>query len=355
MSDLYAGGALIAEVVRSEVVESRHHGSVVLLGADGEIAASAGDVLGAVFPRSSAKPLQAVGMLRTGLQVAPADLALVAASHRGQEAHISGVRRMLRESEIPLGALGCPPDYPLAEDARDAVVRAGHGREPVFMNCSGKHAGMLRTAKANGWALETYLDPGHPLQLRLTATIEELVGEPARAIGVDGCGAPLLAYSLRGLARAFLHLVSAPAGSHERAVADAMRAYPALVSGDDAVAARAHAGDTARAHAGNTARAHAGNTARAHAGNTARAHAGDTDDTRLMRAVPGLLLKSGAEGVAAAALPGVGAVAIKIDDGGARARFPVLAAAFARLGVNLPGQVPVFGGGREVGVVRSVW
>src|SRR4051794_33753984 len=171
MSDLYAGGELLAEVVRNDVVESRHHGSVVVLGADGEVATWAGDVLGPVFPRSAVKPLQAVGMLRAGLTVAPADLALVAASHRGQEVHISAVRQLLHESGIPLDALRCPPDYPLADDARDAVVRAGHGRERVFMNCSGKHAGMLRTAKGNGWALDTYLEADHPLQRQLAVAM----------------------------------------------------------------------------------------------------------------------------------------------------------------------------------------
>jgi L-asparaginase II len=317
MSDLYAGGELLAEVVRNGVVESRHHGSVVVLDAEGEVAAWAGDVLGGIFPRSSAKPLQAVGLLRAGLVASEPELALVAASHRGQPVHLAGVRRMLESDGIPVEALGCPPDYPLSEAARDEVVRAGHGREPLFMNCSGKHAGMLRTARANGWDQATYLDPEHPLQRGLTATIEELTGEPVRAAGVDGCGAPLLAFSLRGLAGAFLRLVTAPPGAPQRAVADAMRAHPVLVSGDDE---------------------------------------GD-DDTRLMRAVPGLLLKGGAEGVAAAALPGVGAVALKIDDGGMRARLPVLAAALTRLGMTLPGRVdvPIFGGGREVGVVRSAW
>jgi L-asparaginase II len=306
---------LLAEVVRSGFVESRHSGSVVVLGADGGIIARAGDVLGPIFPRSANKPLQAVGMLRAGLRVSPADLALVAASHRGQPFHLAAVRAML--ADIPVSALGCPPDYPLSEDARDDLIRAGHGREPLFMNCSGKHAGMLRTAAVNGWPLDGYLDPTHPLQERLTATVCALAGEPVRAIGVDGCGAPLLSLSLCGLAGAFQRLVSAPEGSHERAVADAMRAHPERVSGDDA----------------------------------------GGDDTRLMRAVPGLLVKSGAEGVAAAALPGGGALALKIDDGAMRARLPVLASALARLGVSLgdAGEVAVIGGGRRVGVVRSVW
>ncbi|GAA2628693.1 asparaginase [Dactylosporangium fulvum] len=317
MADVYLGGEPLAEVVRSGFVESRHNGSVAVLGADGEVAAWAGDVIGTIFPRSANKPLQAVGMLRSGLRVGPADLAVVAASHRGQPFHSAAVLQVLGEAGIPAGALGCPPDYPLSEDARDELIRAGHGREALFMNCSGKHAGMLRTAAANGWPLESYLDPDHPLQQRIMAAVEDLSAETVRAVGVDGCGAPLLALSLRGLAGAFRRLVEAPEGSHERAVADAMRAHPELVSGDDA----------------------------------------GGDDTHLMRAVPGLLVKSGAEGVVAAALPGVGAVALKIDDGAMRARLPVLAAAFERLGVSVGdlAEVPVNGGGRRVGVVRSVW
>jgi L-asparaginase II len=311
------GAEPLAEVVRNDFVESRHSGSVVVLDAAGEVAAWAGDVLGAMFPRSSSKPLQAVGMLRAGLVADLPDLALIAASHRGQPVHLAAVRRMLAESGIPLDALQCPADYPLSEEARDELIRAGHGRERIFMNCSGKHAGMLRTAQANGWPLASYLERGHPLQRHLAATIEELSGEPVRATGVDGCGAPVLAYSLRGLAGAFQRLVEAPAGTPERTVAEAMRAHPELVSGDGA----------------------------------------GGDDTLLMRAVPGLLVKGGAEGVVAAALPGVGAVAVKIDDGGLRARLPVLVAALARLGAALPEpvEVPVFGGGRPVGVVRSIW
>jgi len=305
----------IAEVVRSGFVESRHGGSVIVLDAAGAPVAATGDVRAPMFPRSSSKPLQAVGMLHAGLRVSPADLALIAASHRGQPVHLAAVLALL--ADIPVSALRCPPDYPLSEDARDELIRAGRGREPLFMNCSGKHAGMLRTAQRNGWPLDGYLDPAHPLQKQISTSIAALADEPVGTIGVDGCGAPLQSLSLRGLAGAFLRLVTAPPGAPERAVADAMRAHPGLVSGDDA----------------------------------------GGDDTRLMRAVPGLLVKSGAEGVVAAALPGVGAVALKIDDGAMRARVPVLTAALARLGVAVGpvGEVAVFGGGRPVGVVRSVW
>jgi L-asparaginase II len=136
---------------------------------------------------------------------------------------------------------------------------------------------------------------------------------------VDGCGAPLFAFSLTGLARAFLALVTAEPGSVERTVADAMRAHPELVAGTSPGAG----------------------------------------DTLLMAGAPGLLAKSGAEGVGAVAVPGAGAVALKIDDGGARARLPVLVSALRRLGVTGPAldalaETPVLGGGATVGGVRAV-
>jgi len=320
VTDLYAGGEPLAEVVRSDFVESRHSGSVVVLDATGEVHAWAGDVLGPIFPRSSSKPLQAVAMVRAGLRLAPADLALVAASHRGQPAHVAGVRAILGATGLDEGLLGCPADYPLADDARDDVVRAGGGRAPVLMNCSGKHAGMLRTCQINGWPLRGYLAADHPLQEHITSVFAALTGGPASAVGVDGCGAPVLAMSLRGLAGAFLELVRAPEGAPERDVADAMRDFPDMVSGTDA----------------------------------------DAFDTHLMRGVPGLLVKGGAEGVLAAAVPGKGAVALKIDDGGMRPRVPVLVSALARLGVHADTLdklrlSDIYGGGQPVGSVRSVW
>src|SRR6185369_16903889 len=105
------GGEPLVEVIRSGFVESRHSGSVVVLGPDGEVVAWAGDVMGAIFPRSSNKPLQAVGLLRAGLALGPPDLALVTASHRGEQFHIQGVLAMLRAAGLQPSALGCPPEY----------------------------------------------------------------------------------------------------------------------------------------------------------------------------------------------------------------------------------------------------
>jgi L-asparaginase II len=185
----------------------------------------------------------------------------------------------------------------------------------IRMNCSGKHAAMLATCVSNGWPVQTYLAPDHPLQQAIRRTVEELAGEQVAATGVDGCGAPLFALTMTGLARAFRALVLAAPGTPERRVADAMRAHPEWSSG------------------------------------TSR------DERRLMDAVPGLLVKAGAEGVNAFALADGRCGAIKIDDGSARARTPVTVAALRLLGVAVPDElaiVPLTGGEAVVGAVRAV-
>ncbi|WIM96125.1 asparaginase [Actinoplanes oblitus] len=301
---------VVAEVVRSGFVESVHHGVVAFSDRPG-----VGDTVSPIFPRSSNKPLQAVGMLRSGLVPREvADLAMAGASHDGEPFHVDRVRAMLAAAGLGPEALRCPADLPLGETARYAYLRAGGEPEPILMNCSGKHAAMLATCVANGWDLESYLDPKHPLQVALAETISDLAGEPIAAAGVDGCGAPVLAISPVALARAFLRLVEAAPGTPERRVADAMRAHPELVAGPA------------------------------------------SEDTILMRAVPGLLVKRGADGVTAAALPGAGGVAVKISDGAIRARVPVLLSALRKLGVEPPVlEEPILGGGRQVGEVRAVW
>ncbi|HEU0239066.1 MAG TPA: asparaginase [Micromonosporaceae bacterium] len=317
-SAAYAGGDVVAEVIRSGFVEGYHRGSVAVLDASGALVASVGDVTTAIFPRSSNKPMQAVGMLRAGLNLDdPADLALCAASHSGEPIHISRVRAMLAAGGLSESDLRTPPDLPLSETARDEVLRSGGAAAPVYMNCSGKHTGMLRTCVAAGWSTDDYPSPDHPLQKQLRTAVEDIAGESVTAVGVDGCGAPVMAISLSALAGAFLRCVSAPDGSDERRVADAMRAHPTLVSGSGA------------------------------------------DDERLMQGIPGLLSKGGAEGVLAIAMPGVGAVAAKIDDGAARARVPVVLSALRWLGIDVSAvddiaETPVLGGGRWVGSVRSV-
>ncbi|MGJ5826920.1 asparaginase [Streptomyces ossamyceticus] len=309
---------VLAEVVRSGFVEGRHRGSLVLLGADGAVERAWGDVTAPVFPRSANKPMQAAGVLRAGLDLAGERLALAAASHSGETFHRDLVRKMLAESGLDAQALGCPEDLPLDRVEAEGYLAAGGVRDRVAMNCSGKHAAMLAAAALRGWPLASYLEPGHPLQQLIRTVVEEAAGEPVAAVGVDGCGAPLMAISLTGLARAFRSFVLAPEGSAERRVADAMRAHPEYVAGT-------------------------------------RRH-----DTWLMREVPGALSKMGAEAVQAVALPDGRALAFKVDDGGGRVLGPVLGRALTVMGVegaviSRIGRLPLLGGGRMVGEVRAVF
>ena len=295
--------ALLAEVVRSGYVEGTHSGSLVVLGPDGSVVLGVGDLDRPIFPRSSNKPLQAAGLLDAGWQPATdAQLAVATASHNGEPGHLAVVQEVLGDLE-----LGNPALPPVSEEAWHAILRAGGEATRLTMNCSGKHAAMLRTCVVNGWPTEGYLDVTHPVQRACLAAVERLSGEIVRHVAVDGCGAPQHALTLPGLARAFARL-DAP-------VADAMRAEPWYVGG------------------------------------TGR------DVTRLMEGVPGLVAKDGAEGVFAAALPDGSAVALKIEDGGGRARTPVLVAGLRALGVDAPvldelATVPVLGGGQRVGEVR---
>ncbi|MEV6973964.1 asparaginase [Kitasatospora sp. NPDC093806] len=311
---------VLAEVVRSGFTEGRHHGSLVLLAADGSVEFALGTPDAPVFPRSCAKPFQAVATLRAGLAIEGELLALAASSHSAESFHLDGVRRILAEAGLDETALRTPADLPLDDTEAELLLKSGGDRAPILMDCSGKHAGWLAACVANDWPVDSYLDPAHPIQLLAREALEEAVGEPAAHLGVDGCGAPLLAVGLTGLARGYRALLLAEPGTPQRRVADAMRAHPEYVAG------------------------------------TRRA------DTWLMRAVPGALSKMGAEAVQVVALPDGRALAFKIDDGAERARGPVLAAALRRLGVTTEdgtldriAAAPLFGGGVPVGEIRAAF
>lgn len=262
--------------------------------------------------------MQAAAVLRAGLDLSGERLALAAASHSGEDFHLELVRRMLAEHGLTPGDLQTPPDLPLDPAEAETYLAAGHVRERITMNCSGKHAAMLAACALNGWDRASYLDPSHPLQQLVHQVVEEAAGEPVAEVGTDGCGAPLMAISLVGLARAFRTFVLAEPGTAERRVGDAMRAHPEYVAG------------------------------------TRR------PDTWLMREVPGTLSKMGAEAVQAVALADGRALAFKIDDGATRALGPVLARSLRLLGIDAPvvsriGRTPLLGGGGEVGEIRAAF
>jgi L-asparaginase II len=307
---------VLVEVWRSGFLESVHRGSLVVLDAEGGVTFGAGAIDRPILPRSSNKPVQATALLAAGWQPRSGEeLAIAAGSHNGEDGHRDLAAAMLTTAGLGPDDLGCPVALPQHEPTRAAWLTADRAPARLAMNCSGKHAGMLSACVAAGWPTEGYLLREHPLQQAIEARLADAAGEPVTAVVVDGCGAPQHALSVTGLARGLLSLVQAAAGSPERAVADAMRAHPWFVAGTD------------------------------------------REDTDVMAAVPGLLMKGGADGVHVAALPGRGAVALKLDDGGDRGRLPALLAGLERLGAPLGGaqrwlQTPVHGGADVVGDVR---
>ena len=302
---------LLVEVVRGDLVESRHHVRAVVTTADGQVAMAWGPAEEQMYPRSSAKPLQAIAMLRHGLDLDGAELALAAASHSGEPYHLAGVASILAGAGLGVDDLRNTPDLPLHEPSRHERVRAGRGPEALTQNCSGKHAAMLRTCVRAGWPTEGYLDLDHPLQQAILEVIGEFTGGVG-PVAVDGCGAPLAATTLTGLAHAFGRIAAADSGP-EHALADAYRDHPEYASG------------------------------------TGR------DDLALHRVVPGLVCKGGAEAVMAIGLPDGRGIAIKVEDGAARAIMPVVAHLLEVLDVPVEGELPfapVLGHGRPAGQLR---
>jgi L-asparaginase II len=309
-------GVQLAVVERSGFVESVHSGHAVIVDPDGEVTASWGAPEQPFFPRSSNKPLQAAGLVEAGLDLPSHQLALAAASHSGEPFHLAAVRVVLAEGGLSQADLANTPALPYSLGALIAWVRSGGEASSLTQNCSGKHAAMLRTAQFLGVPTHGYLDPEHPVQRAALAGIQGLTGERPVSLGVDGCGAPVAAVSLVGLARAFSRLVQGPADSPEGRIARAMAAHPEFVGGTD------------------------------------------RDVTLFMTALPGAIAKDGAEAVHAMALPDGRAIAVKVSDGFDRARPAVVAALLERLGVDATvvqaaGPAPVLGGGRPVGAIRA--
>jgi L-asparaginase II len=305
----------IAIATRSGLEESVHHGAGVAIGADGGVCASTGDPDLVVYPRSCLKPMQANAMIGAGLELDDRQLAVACASHDGSPEHLDAVRSVLERYGLAESDLRNTPARPYGAGARTAARVAGIEPSPLQQNCSGKHAAMLATCRVNGWPIEDYLDQHHPVQAAVTNGVEAL-GAVVHHVGIDGCGAPTHACSLRDLAAAFARL-AAP-GS---AVARAMTANPELVGGPT------------------------------------------RDVTLWMRAVPTLVAKEGAAGVMAAGLGDGRAVAFKVADGSDTCRQAVVVEALRAAGVDVDAHaartsdavaVPVLGHGRLVGRLEPI-
>ena len=300
-------GEVLASVTRGGITESLHLGHLIVLNSNGSTYLSKGSPKLAIYPRSAVKSIQAAAMLKAGLQVLPEELAIICASHSGSQKHIDLVVSMLTKRDIPITALKNAIDKPLGD--KEKLAWGDKPGTQLTQNCSGKHAGMLITCQQNGWDLKSYLEMTHPLQIAIKNEIELLAGEKVSASTFDGCGAPLFAISLTGLAKAIASVVKSNDLVYKQIVT-ACTKYPELVAGEGRLT------------------------------------------TRMMKAVPGLFMKEGAEGIEVCALSDGRVIAIKIIDGSWRPVAPIIMEIFKRWNVVIPDEsVKIYGGSSIVGQI----
>ncbi len=297
----------IVEVWRGDTVESLHFGALAVVDSSGRDVAAFGDPGTVTFLRSAAKPIQVLPLLAAGaverFGFTEREVAVMIGSHGGEPFHVEAVGAILARIGLDEGALQCGAHSPHYAPAARELRRAGTPPSAVHNNCSGKHAGMLALAVHLGAPVASYLDPEHPVQIRIREAIEAFSGLPAAAIriGTDGCSAPNFALPIGRAALLYARLIDPDpslgllAGSARRAVA-AMRAHPDMVAGTGRLC------------------------------------------TELMRSGrAGLIAKIGAEGFygLACRLQGRGVgIALKISDGeGKRSRFSVTIETLRQLGI----------------------
>lgn len=329
-----ACAAPLVHVLRDERVESIHRGHVAVVDAQGNLLAWAGEPKALVFPRSAFKPFQALPLVESGAFAASGlgsdALALIAGSHTGTDRHAAIAHTILAAAHADESMLRCGVHPPYDEATAERLRRAHEEPTPVRHNCSGKHAGMMLFARYLGAPVETYADPGHPVQRQIFDRFASLLGEPWTdpEPAIDGCSAPTPRMPLATLARSFALLATGrdADGAPVPALAtirDAMQEHPELVAGPGRL------------------------------------------DTILMNAIPSIVTKVGAEAVHAVGLVdrGVG-IAIKVEDGSRRGLGPAVVSVLDALGLlgpaerraleHLSGEQLRNAAGLEVGSVRGV-
>jgi L-asparaginase II len=310
-----ANAPLSVEVTRGDMVESRHRVAVAAIDAAGAVVFEAGDTEALVYPRSAIKPLQALVLIESGAAdafgIGTAEIALAAASHSGEPRHVAVVRDWLARLDLSEADLECG----VHAVAGIASPTAAHN------NCSGKHAGFLTVARHIGVPTKGYIAPNHPVQMKVMARVAEMAGTTLERAprGIDGCGIPVFGIRLADLARATMRFATQPNGARIRA---AMTAEPFMVAGTKRFT------------------------------------------TRVIEASRGAaLIKEGAEGVYAGAIParGIG-IAVKAEDGTGRAAAVAMGHALQQLNALDEHAVAALGdvlepairnhAGREVGRIR---
>jgi L-asparaginase II len=260
----------VSVLERGGIVESRHRGIAALVDPEGKLIDHLGSAKRLVYARSALKPMQVVAMRRAGLMLQGAQLAVSAASHQGTAAHIALVQQILGDAGLSEADLQCPLAWPGNPTARAEAQANGQIESRIAFNCSGKHAAFLATCVVAGFDAKTYLAADHPLQQLVEQVIEEYSGEKILHSSIDGCGAPLHATTVEGLARAISNF-----SAKDTDVVDAMLANPWAV--------------------------------------------GDTNSMDAIVMKHGMVAKIGAEGVFVIGLKSGHGVAVKIADGSLRA------------------------------------
>lgn len=291
----------MVELWRGGLLESTHRGHAVVCDEKGQIVAAWGDPGRVIFPRSSAKMMQALPLVESGAADAfgltPRQLSLACASHEGSAMHVGAARDWLAGLGLGDSDLRCGAHEPSNRAERDRLIQTGDRPCQLHNNCSGKHSGFLTTTKHLRAGPE-YIEIDHPLQKAIRAAIEEVTDEVVAGWGIDGCSAPNFANTVGALARAMARYAVAredAPGTRERAMArlrGAMAAHPEMVSGEGRAC------------------------------------------TDLMRACgQGVALKGGAEAVYVAMLPAQRlGLCLKIEDGTSRAAEAALVALLTRFG-----------------------
>lgn len=235
---------VLVEVTRGDRVESVHRGSICVLAPDGSPVAAVGDPHQFVFWRSSAKPFQLAPFVASGrfdeYGLGTEALAIMAASHSGEDRHVRLVQEILRRAGLTSSVLHNQVHAPYDAITAQRLVRDGESPTVLRGNCSGKHAGMVLFAKAAGWPVDGYWEADHPVQRQALETVSALSDVPIEevAVAVDGCGVVTFGTPLSGLALAFARLAdpAAVADPPLRAaltrIRDAMMSHPELVAGE---------------------------------------------------------------------------------------------------------------------------
>jgi L-asparaginase II len=286
---------VIVEVTRGGIVESRHTLDYAICDDTGKVIASAGDIARPVFPRSAVKAFQALAMVEAGVAdefgFEDAEIALACSSHGGEPEHVHKAQSMLRKVGIDEKAYECGPHWPSSEDASHDLAAGGTEPGAIHNNCSGKHAGMLAFAKMLGADLKGYTLRDHPVQQRIEAVMGALcdVELNKAPCGIDGCSVPTWGIPLQSLASGFARFGTGRGLDEKRRqsaqrIISAVRAHPFMVAGTGRFC------------------------------------------TNLMKAVPRVFVKTGAEGVFCAVVPHAGlGFALKCEDGATRAAEVLMA------------------------------